>query len=526
MVARMQTMAAQRQESGLARLFARLLARPWWPALGLVLITALAAWQATQMRIAVNLSGLIGQQTEGAQAIRRYEERFAPLQAEEVLLIRAPGFGGSLASDDALTAFEDLVLDLQFVDGVAQVISLAALPAPGREGSWLSGPELADLPPRARLETMRAQNPLAAQLVSADLGAAVLAVVPDEGAAGDALAGRVMAATRGIDGLEATNVGLLAVQRAIAAELIHDITVLTPSAVALCLLLSLFLFRSLRAVAVIAVPPITGLVWFFGWLGASGTAVDPLMGSLPVVLIVLAFSDAIHVYHTAIHALEQGADRQAELARALAETAPAAALTSLTTVIAFTSLALPDSPSLNAMAWAGAVGMSLCLTSVLLLTPVLMHVLGVPRSGGQPPRLFSAVVPPARAVSRHPRAVVLAAVLSLAGVWALQSQSTVGFRYADYLPRGSDVAAALAAMDADGLGSDRMLVIVEADPAAPAVARASGGRRGLGLSKAPPGRLEKVARQCCPAWRHATARRMRCRCNCRSLRATCAPIWG
>ncbi len=447
----------------LTRLFARLLLRPLWPGLVLALVTLLAGWQIGGLRVAVDLSGLIGNQTAGAQAMLRYEDRFAPLRAEEVLLVRAPSF----ADEGALAALGDLVLELQFVEGVENVVSIAALPAPGREGAWLTGPELAGLPPGERLAVMRAGNPLAAQLMAADLSATLIAVVPGRGQGGDALAARVVAAAQGIGGLTVSSVGLLAVQRAIAAELIHDLAVLVPAAVAVCLLLSLLVFRSLRAVAVIALPPIVGLLWFLGFLAATGTAIDPLMGSLPVVLIVLAFSDAIHVHHAAIHAVQGDGPRTEALARALAETAPAAALTSLTTVIAFASLALPDSPSLNAMAWAGAAGMALSLAAVLLLMPVLMAALGVPRSGGRAPRLFAALVPLAQAVARYRRVVALVALLVLGAVWAVQSRSQLGFRYADYLPRGAPVTQALAQMDALGLGSDRMLVLVEADPAAP-----------------------------------------------------------
>ncbi|WP_370226796.1 efflux RND transporter permease subunit [Pararhodobacter marinus] len=459
----MATARPAEHEQGLTRVFARLLARPLIPGLALVLITLLALWQTTQIRVAVDLSGLIGSQTQGAQAMTRYSERFAPFRAEEVLLVRAPSF----ASDAALTALEDLVLELQFVDGVAQVISLPGLPAPGRTGAWLSGPELAGLSPAERLRMMRAESPLAAQILSESLDATLISVAAERGAAGDGFAARVMAAAGSVPELDVTPVGLLEVQRAIAVELIHDLRVLVPAAVVICLLVSAVLFRSVRAVAVISLPPIAGLVWFLGFLGATGTAIDPLMGALPVVLIVLAFSDSIHVYHAAIGALSSDTPRAEGLARALAQTAPAAAFTSLTTLIAFASLALPDSPSLNAMAWAGAVGMVLCLIAVLAMTPVLMWALGVPRAGTRAPGLFSRIVPPALALSQHGRLVAVLALGLLGGVWALQSRSEVGFRYADYLPQGAPVTEALAMMDDSGLGSDRMLVVVEADPDAP-----------------------------------------------------------
>ena len=379
-------------------LYARLIARPLWALAVLVLVTLGAGWQALSMRVAVDLSGLIGADSAGGQAIRDYGARFAPFRAEEVLLVRAPEAGATLASDAALAALEDLVFEVQFLPGVERVISLPGIPAPGRQGAWLSGPELAGLAPAARLETMRAEDPLAAQILSADLSATVMVVIPAAGVPIGELVAELEALVAQPHPLELHLVGLGAVQRAIGAELIHDLGVLTPSAVALCLILSALLFRSVGAVVVIAAPPLVGLVWFLGWMGLTDTGIDPVMGSLPVLLIVLAFSDSIHMHHAALHALadlRDPAERPAALARAAAQTLPAAVLTSVTTVIAFASLLLPASPSLNTMAGAGAAGMALCLIAVLVLTPVLMVLTGVPRIGAPPPRLFSAIVAPA-----------------------------------------------------------------------------------------------------------------------------------
>ena len=456
--------APGRRLPALATVYSALLARPLRALLVLVALTVLAAMPLGQLRVAVDFAGLFGTQTPGATAIRRHAERFTPLRADEVLLVRAP----SLADPVALTALEDLVLDLQFVDGVERVISLASLPAPGREGAWLTGPELAALPPAQRLQTMRHQNPLAAQLLSEDLTATLIAVIPEPGVGGAGLAA-ALARVPVPPPLQVTNVGLMEVQRAVGDEILRDLWTLTPAAVAICLVLLLGVFRDLRALLVIGLPPLVGLTWFFGLLAATDTPVDPLMASLPVVLIVLAFSDSIHVYFAARNAVAGAAPDQvnARLALALAQTTPAAALTSLTTMIAFASLAFPDSPSLNTMAWAGALGMALELVAVLALMPVLMRLTGAPGPASRAPRSLGAVLPLAQAVARHRPAVLLATALLLAGLAALQSRSEIGFRYADYLPRGADVTRAMAGMEAAGLGSDRLVLIVETDPANP-----------------------------------------------------------
>lgn len=453
-------MPRQPQGDGRAeRAFAALAVRARW-ILGLAaLLTGLALWSALGLRVQVDLSGLIGPQTAGAAALRDYAGRFGPVRAEEVLLVSAP----TLADEAALEAFEALVLDLQFVDGVEQVISLWSLPAPGRAGARLADPDLAALPPADRLRTLRAADPLAEQLLAADLTATVVVVAPGRGQGGpDFLAG-LRAAMAAHPPLRVELVGLAEVQRAIAGELVADLRRLIPLATLICLAVAAAMFRDWRPVLACALPPVVGLVWFGGWLGAAGLAIDPVMGALPVVLIVLGFSDALHLHHAAAHGSGDGG-AAARVARAAAETAPAAVLTSVTTMIAFASLALPESPSLNRLALTGTVGVAILLAAVLVLTPALMALLGTPAPGARPPRAFAAVVPPAlRALAW--RGTPLAALALLALLAAAQSRSAAGFNYSDYLPVGAPVTLALERAEGLGLGADRLVVVVEAAPA-------------------------------------------------------------
>ncbi len=453
----------ERTGTALRRLIAGLLARPLLLGLALVVVTALAATQAVKLRTEVDLSGLVDPDSAAVEGMRDYQARFGRISSDEVLLVTT----SSLADDDALLALEDLLIELQFADGVETVISLMSIPAPGRASSWLATPEMQALDPRTRLERMRAQNPLAAQLLSEDLSATLIAVVPARGTPEARLLPELHAALATADPqLEIANVGLSEVHRSIGRELIRDLRVLTPAAVVLCMVLTALIFRSLSAVAVCTMPAIIGLGWFFGWLGASGTAVDPVIASLPVVLIVLCFSDCMHIYHAAIAAMRRGLGHRAAVVQSLVETSPAAVLTSVTTVVAFVSLTFPSAPALNDMGRAGIVGMVLCLASALLVTPVLMLVLHAPRAGAVEPRSFAALVPPALRWSRRVRLVPVLAGLVLVALIAVQSQSRVGFRYNEYLPVGAPVSAALARMEALGLGSDRLFVVVESLPLA------------------------------------------------------------
>jgi predicted RND superfamily exporter protein len=434
-----------------------ILTRPW---LVLVLIgvlsTALLA-QVRHVKTTADLNDFVSPQSETFDRLRAYESRFGRLSTDEILLVSHPDLPAHL---DTL---EDFVLEMRLTEGVADVVSLFSLPAPGRSTPWLQ--HFGDLPPAQRLERMHSENLLARQLLAPDLQHTLVIVVPEPGYDPDALADVIQATVRSVaPGLSVQGAGINEISRTIGREVIRDLRVLTPAAVILCSLLIALMFRNAGAMIICALPPVLGLGWFLGVLGLTGTAIDPVMSVLPVVLIVLAFSDGMHLYHAAVLARRAGLARDAAIARATRETLPAAVLTSITTMIAFASLTLPGSPALTRMGLAGLGGMALCLTSVMILGPLLMRLFDVPRNDSHAPRLFESLIRPAQATARHARKVVLSGALVLAGLIWVQSQSTIGFRYTEYLPPGSPAGQALARIEASGLGSDRLQLVVETEP--------------------------------------------------------------
>jgi uncharacterized protein len=239
---------------------------------------------------------------------------------------------------------------------------------------------------------------------------------------------------------------------------------LIPLAILVCSVVTALAFRSLRAVIICALPPMVGLLWLFGWMGLRGQGIDPLMGALPVVLIVLGFSDGMHLYHAALHRRAAGAALIEAQRQALRETLPAAALTSATTFVAFASMALPAAPALRGLATAGMAGMAATFLSFLLLAPLLMRLLRAPVQGDSPPPAFDLLTAPAQRFARRKTLAGLAALAVLAALLPTQFFTQTGFRYVDYLPTDSAVTSALVEMERAGLGSDRVFLTVDAYP--------------------------------------------------------------
>lgn len=438
--------------------FCWLAQRPVILAPALLALTLLAAAGAGNLRTEIDFSGLINPQSQTAQAMRDYQARFGRMSFDEILLIEAD----RLDSDAALRALEDLMIELQFAEGVERVFGIFSLPGPGMVSAWLTSPQALVLDPALRLERLQQVNPLASQLLSDDMRATIAVVIPQRGVARDTMLDAIFRArSEAAPSLRLTPAGLPEVHAAIGNGLLRDLRVLTPIAVLACAFLTMLLFRSVRAVIICALPPICALFWFMGWLGARGITLDPMMGSLPVVLIVLCFSQCMHLYHAALRLARQGVQPAEVAPRALAETLPAMALT---TILAFTSIALQGAPQLTKMAQAGIIGMILGFLAGMTLAPMLMRLLLAPGPGDRGPAAIGPVLAMAGRLSRRVRLVpALTAVLMLV-LLVLQSESRIGFRYSEYLPTTAPITHTLQRMEAAGLGSDRLFLVVDAAP--------------------------------------------------------------
>lgn len=423
--------------------------------------TALAVAGVANLRTEIDFSGLINPHSEAAESMRAYQARFGRLSFDEVFLLEAD----TLADDAALDALEELIIGFHFVEGVERVFSLFSLPGPGTASAWLASPDLAALDAGERLERMRQSHPLAPQLLSSGLDATLVVVAPERGTDRSALlvgleAERLAAAP----GFRLSAVGLPEVHAAIGQELLRDLRVLIPAAIIICALLTVLLFRSWRALVVCALPPVTAVFWFMGYLGARQISIDPVMGSLPVVVIVLCFSQCVHLYFAALRRMQDGLAPRDITGRALAETLPAMVLTSLTTIIAFLSILLPGAPQLDKMAMAGVGGMLISLAAGVFVAPLLMVFLGAPEGGARQPKGIALMIAPATRLARRGVLVAFMALALIVVLVSLQSQSSVGFRYTEYLPTNSEVASDLRRMEALGLGSDRLFAVIESRP--------------------------------------------------------------
>ncbi|PKQ02658.1 MAG: hypothetical protein CVT72_16670, partial [Alphaproteobacteria bacterium HGW-Alphaproteobacteria-11] len=271
-------------------------------AAALVLVTLAAAIGAARVHANVDMTALLRGNSDSYTQWAAVERAFAPFSRDEVYVVSADT--GTLAEDARLLALEDLLIDLNLTPGVAATLSIFSIPSSDQPGrAWLKSDAARALYAQTRLGNLRAENATAAQMLSADLAATLVLVMPASGHSNAEVAAAIAPMVAAPPpGLSLRPAGLSEMQRTIADGLIRDQIWLTPVSVTICLAITFWLFGSWRAMVICGLPPLIGLAWFFGWIGWAGIAMDQFMAVVPTVLIVLSFSDCIHLYHASVEA--------------------------------------------------------------------------------------------------------------------------------------------------------------------------------------------------------------------------------
>ena len=225
-------------------------------------------------------------------------------------------------------------------------------------------------------------------------------------------------------------------------------------------------FRDVRATLLAGLPPLLGVGLALGALRLVGLGAAGFTGIvLPLLILTIGFTDALHlVIDAARHRRAGAATDGAAMDRAVRHLWRPCALTSLTTWIGFTSLALTDNPIVREFGLSCAAATLVSFASVMTLLPLLARTpLGKSLARIRPPRFAAALHsgepgPPEGAASRaitagvrravtQPRRTACAGVaLTLACAWAA-GQLTLDRKAASDLPASGSVARALSRVD-------------------------------------------------------------------------------
>ena len=241
----------------------------------------------------------------------------------------------------------------------------------------------------------------------------------------------------------------------IRVEIYHSIrreqVLFTSLGALVCAVLGWWLFKSLRAVVAVTLPPACGALWALGAVGLAGREIDILGTVLPTLVIVIGFTDCVHLMIDVRISLARGRTPREAAADAIRHVGLPCALTSLTTAIGFSSLAFADIPAIRAFGELAALAVAVAFLAVLTSFPLLVVALrdvgtseegdlapGTTRAGGGLVRLATRLID---GVLARPRAVSAAGIAASVVLLWLGSRLEPENRLTESLPRGEAYAA-------------------------------------------------------------------------------------
>lgn len=221
--------------------------------------------------------------------------------------------------------------------------------------------------------------------------------------------------------------GLPWLRTALIERMRSDQSVLLPLAIFVCVVLLFAAFRwgaamygSTLAVVISAVVLVGGMAWV-------GEPFNLLNNIIPLVIIVIGISDAIHLINRYLEELDAGREQREAAHRTVYTMTIACFLTSFTTAVGFASLAVSQTEILRRFGWTAAVGVLVAYVVTITLLPALLTVIKRPKRAHahHEGRFEDAIEALTRGVMRHPWPVLAVTTVVLAGAGYASSQMVI-----------------------------------------------------------------------------------------------------
>lgn len=174
--------------------------------------------------------------------------------------------------------------------------------------------------------------------------------------------------------LVAQATGFPSLRIALRDQIKADTIKYTVLAFLLSMLVAYIYFRSIVLVVATLIGPLSAVLWVFAVMSAVGLTVNVLTQMVGVLILVVSYTDALHLIASCRRNLRRGLTADKALYATLISVAPACLLTSLTSAAGFISLTLSKSPAISQFGVLCAVGTLSGFVAVMLALPLITFI--------------------------------------------------------------------------------------------------------------------------------------------------------
>ena len=401
------------------------------------------------------------------------EDEFAHLEQTTLIVVEAE----DLLTPEGLTAVRKITKAAAGVEGVEAVYSMLDVRGSRRVGRYLLPffPSSQDPPRRFAQARKRAESHplLVGHFLSKDLKTSLVIVQFEASvqsfsefkAVLDRLRTALAECTKG-PGVRVRITGTPALHVELVESMRGDIFMFSSLGASLTVVIAILLFRRIGAALLVGIGPLVGTIWAVGTLGLIGEPINMLTNVVPVLVLVIGFTDSMHLVLHVRRAVAGGSSGLEAAQSAIRRLGLACALTSLSTSVGFGSLTLASLNGIRTFGWCCALGSVLSFFAVITVVPLLSSTrlsryIVVDQTsrrrrslGWLSDRLFSALI-------EHPR-VVLTCGAALTGTLALlATKLEPDYTVASNIPHSSEVYRALEHVDQNFGGMMFAYAVVE-----------------------------------------------------------------
>ncbi|MXY15191.1 MAG: MMPL family transporter [Proteobacteria bacterium] len=200
----------------------------------------------------------------------------------------------------------------------------------------------------------------------------------------DTLQGILDEARTAHPGLGYHTTGFVVQNQAFSEATQDDLETLLPIVFVVIVGLSAILLRSIAGTVAIVAIVMFAVNSTMGAAGWSGVLISPTNSGIPVIVMVIAIADSIHIISNVLQGLQRGLDKHAAILESMRINAYPVFLTSLTTAIGFLTLNTSDSPPFHVLGNWVAFGVLCAFVYSMTFLPALLSVLPLRSAGAQP----------------------------------------------------------------------------------------------------------------------------------------------
>lgn len=425
-----------------------------------LLFTILCGYQLTRVSVDGDLMRVFSDSGEQFDRYEKLTEAFGTFEEDAYVLVNSP----DLTNPEVIERMRDLAFDLELSDWAVGTMTPFTLRKPSADGGTVPAvpenmttrEEVAEV-----MTDLRNNDPIMRNLIVEDLSGVVMILFPDveklrePGGSKAMIASlRELIAGYNSDDLTVELTGPPVWSTELLESTVADQAMFSIVGFIIGAAISLFTLRSFWGAVLATFTPAIAVLWVIGAVMLIFGSFSFLTNIIVTLVLVVAFAESMYFTFTWLRLWNDGLDPYEAIDEAVRRVLPAAALTSLTTMVSFGTLIATQGRGIEEFGWSGVLGVGMAFLTFATIMPLTMRL--AIRLGYRPPRRMSiavtAPIPLARSLTRRfykPLAAlgVVLALLLLIPHFMLQAQ----FSFEDFLPRDSKALATANTID-EGVG--------------------------------------------------------------------------